>query len=109
MRRPAGRAGFTLAEVAVAAVLLQLGLLTTLATLHLAAHATRRADGIERGVVLAEGLLDSLAAAPAPVPGGWRSGAFEAEWFVRGGDVAVEVRVGPDTLRFVAAAAGRRR
>jgi prepilin-type N-terminal cleavage/methylation domain-containing protein len=77
--------GFTLVEVLVALVVLQVGLLGVAGTLWVAARTMGRADALERGVAVVESLFDSLQASAvtegegfAPWEGGrvwWRSGA----------------------------------
>jgi prepilin-type N-terminal cleavage/methylation domain-containing protein len=72
------RAGFTLVEVLVALVVLEVGLLGVAGALFLAARTMNRADAIERGVGVVELVLDSLRSRGA-------AGAGSARW--EGGDV----------------------
>ena len=68
--------GFTLVEVLVAIVVLEVGLLGVVGTLVLAAENMRRAVSLERAVAEAERVYDSLAGDPSTgsgegsVPGG---------------------------------------
>lgn len=70
------RTGFTLVEVLVAIVVLEVGLLGVVGTLVLAAGNMRRAVSLERAVTEVERVYDSLTGAPSSgsgvvsVPGG---------------------------------------
>lgn len=52
--------GFTLLEVVLALVILEVGVLGVAGTLLLASRTLRRAETLERAVARAEGVLDSL-------------------------------------------------
>lgn len=73
------RRGFTLVEVLVALILLEVGLLGVVGTLLLATRTLTHAELEERGAAVAERVLDSLSAA------GVSSGEGRAD--VRGGEV----------------------
>ena len=60
------RRGFTLVEVVVALLVLEIGVLGALATLVHASEISRRAETLERAVTRVEAVLDSLGAGGAP-------------------------------------------
>lgn len=64
-RTPRGR-GFTLLEVVVALLVLELGVLGVLGTMLVAAQTLRRAERLERASAGVEAILDSLRAGAAP-------------------------------------------
>jgi prepilin-type N-terminal cleavage/methylation domain-containing protein len=66
------RRGFTLVEILIAMVVLEVGLLAVCGTLWLAARTLTRAEALERAVAALEGVYDSLAAGPS-APDGARS------------------------------------
>ena len=86
------RQGFTLVEVLVALVLLEVGLMGVVGTLVLAARALERAELEERGVAEVERVLDSLTVA------GVRSG--EGRVPTRGGEVGWRADAGTVELVF---------
>jgi prepilin-type N-terminal cleavage/methylation domain-containing protein len=81
--------GFTLVEVLVAIVVLEVGLLGAVGTLVLAADNMRRAVSLERVVTEVERVYDSLTGAPhsgsgvASVPGGRVRWSVSADGAVR--------------------------
>lgn len=96
------RKGFTLVEVLVALVLLEVGLLGVVGTLVLAARTLARAELEERGVAEVERVLDSLSAAGvssgegrSPVRGG------EVRWWADGGIVRLVFATAVDTALVV--------
>lgn len=60
------RHGFTLVEVVVALIVLELGVLGVLGTLALASETLRRAERLERATSRVEALVDSLSAGSPP-------------------------------------------
>lgn len=99
--------GFTLVEILVAVVILEVGLLGVLGTLWLAAHTLTRAQVLERGVATMEGVYDSLALVSFPSEGTRPSSPGEVRWVVAGSDLHMDF-VGPagDTVASVAASLG---
>jgi type II secretory pathway pseudopilin PulG len=94
------RAGFTLLEVVVALLVLEIAVVGAVGLLVLASSTLSRAERLERATALAEGVLDSLAAEDAPAGGSASYGAGEVAWTVdAAGEVAL-IAVGPagDTL-----------
>lgn len=89
--------GFTLVEVLVALVILEVGLLGVVGTLWLAASTLARAERIERGVAELERLHDSLALAGAPTSGEMVTPSGEARWWVGGDELRMEWSSGPDS------------
>jgi Tfp pilus assembly protein PilV len=90
------RDGFTLVEVLVAMVVLELGLMGVVGTLLLAARTMRRAEVRERMVAEAARLYDSLTSAAVPGTGVEIGTVGRLRWSVEGnGDLDVEV-VDPD-------------
>ena len=77
MTRPGGRAGFTLVEVVVALLLLELFLFGALMSMRLGAHRARRGLVVEHAVWVAAALADSIAhhgtdgTIPRSRPWGW--------------------------------------
>ena len=75
MRRSAGarsaarQVGFTLLEVVVALVVLEVGVLGVAGTLYLASRTLTRAETLERAVARTEGVLDSLRRGAEPGAG----------------------------------------
>ena len=97
MKRPGG---YSLVELLVALVLLQVGILGAVGTCVLAARLTTRAELLEWGTSEAQRVLDSLASVPpGPGEGEVRSGPGALRWSVgAGGDVRVEFLVA-DTVQ----------
>lgn len=94
------RGGFTLVEILVAAVVLEVGLLAVLGTSLLARRTLTRADVVERGVAQVERAYDSLTLGWTPGAGrhpadpGWVTWDVAASGRVRirfgeGGDTAL--------------------
>ena len=92
------RQGFTLIEVVVASVLLQVGLLGVLGTLVRATEIRSEAEVLERAIGVAESALESLLAVDTL----GASGSFD-----RGGVTAVWSRSGPYLRVVVSGARGR--
>jgi prepilin-type N-terminal cleavage/methylation domain-containing protein len=100
------RRGFTLVEVLVALVVLEVGLLGVVGTLLLAATTMARARLLEAGVAAMERAYDSLQLAPGAGSGGGATEAGGIRWLVEGGgNLLIEVRGPGDTL--LAAVHGR--
>jgi Tfp pilus assembly protein PilV len=59
------RSGFTLLEVVVALLVLEVAVVGLVSSLVLASATFTRAESLERAVAAAEGVLDSLAATPS--------------------------------------------
>ena len=74
--------GFTLLEVVIALVILEIGVLGAVGTLVLAASTLSRAAVLERGTAEVEGLFDSITSNPGPGAGTRRFGGGEALWSV---------------------------
>ena len=91
------RGGFTLIEVVVAVLVLQVGMLGALGMLVVAARTLTRAETLTWAVAEAEGVADSLVAASNPVAGGRPVRGGSLEWSVAGSGV---------TVRFVDEAGG---
>ncbi len=66
---PFGHLGFTLAEVIVSLLVLEVGVLGTAGTLFIAQRTLSRAEAEERGVCEVERVLDSLGAGAEPGAG----------------------------------------
>jgi Tfp pilus assembly protein PilV len=79
--RPAD-GGFTLIEIVVALLVLELAVLGSVGMVVLASSALARAERLERAVALAEGVLDSLAVVADPVGGAASYGAGQVVWAV---------------------------
>ena len=96
--------GFTLLEVVIAVLLLEVSVAGAFGVLALASTTLGRAERLERAAALAEGVLDSLTWAPAPTDGvaAFRGGAVT--WSVGAGGEVTLVALGPagDTLFGVA-------
>jgi len=84
--------GFTLLEVVVAVVLLEIGVLASAGTFVVAARSLREAEHLERAVLEGEGLLDSLAGAGVAVDGSRPYPGGTVEWTVDASGI-VELRV----------------
>lgn len=99
--------GFTLVEVVVALVVLEVCVVGVASMLTLASRTLARAERLEAAVATVEGVLDSLRAIPAPVDGrrGLASGGVIV-WIV-GPDGAVTVRAESVDGRTLVELAGR--
>lgn len=86
--------GFTLVEVLVALVVLEVGLLGTVGTVVLASRILSSAEQRERAVVQTGLLLDSLAGV-AGAGSGLRSGEWGEVAWTRDGRGRIEVEVTP--------------
>ena len=98
------RRGFTLVEVLVALVILEVGLLGVAGTLVVASRTVARASLLERGVGALEAVVDSLSVDGAvgsggrPIAGGWvtwtvtSDGAITAAFTGADDDMHVTVR-----------------
>jgi prepilin-type N-terminal cleavage/methylation domain-containing protein len=91
------RLGFTLVEVLVAVVVLEVGLLGVVGTLWLAALTLARAERTERGVAEVEFVYDSLATLDQPASGVREGAVGTARWWVQGRDLRVEYAAGGDS------------
>ena len=94
------RRGFTLLEVVIALLVLEIAVVGAVGVLVLASSTLGRAERLERAAALAEGVLDSLAVVSAPMDGRASYGAGDVLWAVGpGGEIAV-IAFGPagDTL-----------
>ena len=79
------RRGFTLVEVLVALVVLEVGLLGVVGTLLLGARTLRRAERLEWAAAEVQRVYDSLASAPsAPGEGRLPSAFGEVRWHADG-------------------------
>lgn len=79
-RKPRAGSGFTLVELLVAMVLLQIGLLASAGLVVLAARSLARAAELERAVTLVEGMADSLTSGPWHGAGERRVPPFQVRW-----------------------------
>ena len=75
-------AGFTLLEVVIALLVLEVAVLGSVGILVVASQTLSRAERLERIAALAEGVLDSLAAAPSATAGSLVDAAAVVEWTV---------------------------
>ena len=80
MSRVRFTAGFTLAEVVIALVLLQIGLAAALGLLASAERTMRRAEFLEYANTIASGLADSLWQMPSVSEGALQRGGVVARW-----------------------------
>jgi len=94
------RQGFTLLEVVVALLLLEVGVIGALGMLTLSSRALGRAERLERAVAEAEGVLDSLAGSIPSDDGARAYDGGELRWSLLSGGEIHLVAVGPsgDTL-----------
>lgn len=107
--------GFSLVEVVVAVTVLQVGVLGTLSLLALAGRTLTEAEQIERALLAATAVTDSLRSAEPPLSDGSRTGrGFRVAWRAEGGeaftlDVEVDTRPAPLDAgpRVVAVTTGR--
>ncbi len=74
------RRGFTLVEVLVALVVLEVGILGAVGTLFLSARTLARAEAVERGVLEVERVLDSLRRGGASDGGSTRLEEGSVSW-----------------------------
>lgn len=99
------RRGFTLLEVVVALLVLEIAAVGVAGTLTLAARTLGRAERLERAVAVVEGVLDSLwgGSAPSGSTLGYEGG--EVDWLVEDSGQVVLSALGPvgDTLFVVTA------
>jgi len=78
------KSGFTLIEVLVALLIMEIGTLGVLGSLVLASGVMRRAETLERAVARAEGVLDSLSADGDPGTGSRTFLGGEVRWVIDG-------------------------
>lgn len=92
--------GFTLLEVVVALVVLEVAVTGTVGVLTVASRTLGRAERLERAVAVAEGVVDSLWRVPAPAGSSLASGGGEVRWEVADSGRLVLTALGParDTL-----------
>ena len=76
------KAGFTLLEVVVALLVLEVSVVGAVGMLVLASSTLSRAERLERATATAEGVLDSLARGTSPGSGSVASDAGEISWTV---------------------------
>ncbi len=76
------RSGFTLLEVVVALLVLELAVVGVVGTLVIASSTQVRAESLERAVARAEGILDSLQRASGAGSGVRSYGTGEVRWSV---------------------------
>lgn len=81
------RTGFTLVEILVAMVVLEVGLLGVVGTLWLAVRTLTEAETLERGVAVMEGVYDSLSGEASPTDGTRPSQPGLVRWQVVGRNV----------------------
>lgn len=83
--------GFTLIEVVVALLVLEVGVLGALATMVVAAETLRRAQGLERATGRVEAVLDSLRGGATPDSASILFDDVRIRWTVDGdGDVEID-------------------
>ena len=82
MSIPRGCAAFTLVEVVVALVVLEVCVVGVASLLALASATLTRAERLESAVATAEGVLDSLRATSSPVDGRQPAGGGWIVWSV---------------------------
>lgn len=94
------RRGFTLLEVIIALLVLELVAMGGVGLLVLASSTLARAERLERAVALTEGVLDSLAGTSMRADGAASYGAGEVLWSLAPDGVASLIATGPlgDTL-----------
>jgi len=76
------RAGFTLVEVVVALLVMEIATLGVLGSLVLASETMRSAETLERATARVEGVLDSLRSGVAPGTGTQVFAGGEVRWVV---------------------------
>ena len=98
--RRRGVGGFTLLEVVIALLVLEVAVVSAVGILVIASATLSRADRLERVAALAEGVLDSLAAAPTATTGSLTDPVAVVDWTVdAAGSVIVTATDPPgDTL-----------
>jgi type II secretory pathway pseudopilin PulG len=89
--------GFTLLEVVVALLLMEVAVLAAVGTLALASRTLARAEHLERAVAAAGGVLDSLAGADSLVSAADSFGGARLEWLVDAAGRVVLRATGPDS------------
>lgn len=102
--------GFTLIEVVVALLLLEVGVLAAAGTLQVASRTLAEAERVERAVVAAGGILDSLARVTEPSDGDRTEAFGEVSWSVDGSGAMVlraETREGRVLLEVTSAVTAR--
>lgn len=90
------RGGFTLLEVVVALLVLEVAVLAAAGTLEVASRTLAVAEGTERAVLEAEGVLDSLAGVGGAVSGTRAFPGGDVTWTVDTAGVVVLRVDGPD-------------
>jgi Tfp pilus assembly protein PilV len=92
--------GFTLLEVVVSLLILEVAVIAAAGTLVVASRSLGEAEHLERAVLEAEGVLDSLAGAPSAASGSRGYPGGYVEWTVDGqGEVVLRVRSAEDEVR----------
>ena len=92
---PPGRSGFTLVEVLVSLVVLEVGLMGALGLLLLATRATARAARVEAATAAATSIADSLLSAPSVSAGAGERNGRAARWAPVPTGVVVRVEIDP--------------
>jgi prepilin-type N-terminal cleavage/methylation domain-containing protein len=103
------RRGFTLLEVIMALLVLEVAVVGAAGTLTLASRTLGQAERLERAVAQAEGVLDSLRGVSAPTDGAASYAGGEVRWTVPDTGWVVLTAFGPvdDTLFEIASALPR--
>ena len=83
------RRGFSLVEVVVAVLVLEVGILGSMGLVLAAARTLRAAEALEVGVAAVEGVADSLAGVSGPVSGRRIGQHGLTTWTVSGGTVRI--------------------
>jgi type II secretory pathway pseudopilin PulG len=101
--RGEGAGGFTLLEVVVALMIVQVGIIGSLSLMVLASHTVTRAEQVERAVAVAAALADSLSTAAGIDSSEVEEAGLHSVWFGAPSrfEVWVEAESG-DTIRLVA-------
>jgi hypothetical protein len=90
------RRGFTLVEVVVALLVLEVAVVAVGGSLTVASRTLGRAERLERAVALAEGVLDSLAGVPVAVGAAGAFAGGEVRWEVGDSGSVTLVALGAD-------------
>jgi type II secretory pathway pseudopilin PulG len=95
IRGGAATRGFTLPEIVIALLVLELAVVGAVGMLVLASATLSRAERLERAAARAEGVLDSLALTATPIDGTVSYEAGEIRWVVGAGGELRLVAGGP--------------
>ena len=88
--------GFTLLEVVIAILVLEVGVLAAVGTMSVAVTNLARAERLERAVASSEGVLDSLAGVAGATSGASTLAGAEIEWSVDTDGVVALRALDPD-------------